>query len=108
MPLARLAFLWVMLLGFGPCSAVVDGMTSPLSLWEHRDSRDRMNLHPLCMETVLDQSANYLDVRTHRRQRHLIGVVGTRRFGVLLSNRKSAYNLENQIPSFIADVPGVQ
>ena len=62
----------------------------------------------MCMETLLDQSANYLNVRTHRRQRHLIGVVCTRRFGILLANRKSTYNLKNQIPSFIAHVPGVQ
>src|ERR1700692_4410643 len=117
MLLARLALFCVMLLGFGPCSAVSSLTTdstlrseecrrqedvwahsashmrrsvklmrqaSFLSLWEYRNSRDRMNLHPLCMETVLDQSANHLNARTHRRQRHLIGVVCTRRFGILL------------------------
>ena len=79
-----------------------------LPLREYRNSRNRMNLHPLRVESVLDQCPNYLNVRADRRQRDMIHIVCTRRFGVLLVNRESTYNLKNQIPSFIAYVPGVQ
>jgi hypothetical protein len=33
-----------------------------LTLWEYRNSSDRMNLHPLSMESVLDQCPNYLSM----------------------------------------------
>ena len=66
-----------------------------LSLRYYGNIRDRMYFHPLRMESVLDQSSNNLNVRAHRWQRDLIGVVGTCCLGVLLGDVKSANNLKD-------------
>jgi|SRR5471030_3292547 hypothetical protein len=67
-----------------------------------------MDLIPLCVKRILHRSSYYFDMRTHRRQHHLIGVPLARRLGIRLRNPEPANNLKNQIPALIVQVPGVQ
>src|SRR5580693_4282050 len=71
------------------------------------DARDRMDLHPLGVEGVLDVGAHDANVRADGREGDLVGVALAGGFGIGLSDGELAHDFEDQVAAFIAYVSSV-
>src|SRR5260370_1079276 len=70
------------------------GATQGGRLGNDGDSGDGVDLHPLCMKSVLDVSAYNANVRAHARERDVVGEAPARCFGVGLSDGELTHNFE--------------
>jgi hypothetical protein len=86
--------------------AVVESRSAAILF--NRNPRDRMDLHPLSVKSILHVDPNDPNVRAYRRNADLVLIVAACRLGISLSHRKFADDLEYQVPSLVAIISDIQ